>query len=457
MEDYRNEITQKAAEIIEGDEVKDFETIITCKDGSRKTISWYSRNVHDDNHKSIGSIALGIDITERKQAENALINSEEKYRDVVENSTVAICVIQNDRFKFFNIEAQKLFGYSSNEMKDLNVDTFVCEEDLEVVRSARTRRLRGEEVQDYSHRIKTKEGQVRWVYIKAVAISWEKEAAALVFLTDITERKRAEELMIQTEKMMSVGGLAAGMAHELNNPLGGMLIGVQNVQRRLSPSLPKNQRVADSLGIDLNKFQPYIEEREINYLLNGIQESGKKAKEIILNMLQFSRKSESTMTPTDLPKLMDRALNLATKEYNLNKNIDFRTIRIEKQFDPDLPLINCNQTEIEQVLLNLLANAAWAMANEKGEKQPLIQIRILLESEMIRIEIQDNGPGMDDEAKKRVFEPFYTTKPVGEGTGLGLSVSYMIITNHHPGTMEVKSELEKGTTFIIRLPLRSEE
>ncbi|MCP4629670.1 MAG: GHKL domain-containing protein, partial [bacterium] len=119
----------------------------------------------------------------------------------------------------------------------------------------------------------------------------------------------------------------------------------------------------------------------------------------------------------------------------------------------NLPRIPCTETEIEQVLLNLLTNAAWAMANEKSSDPPRITLLIDVEKEMARIEVEDNGPGMDEETRKRIFEPFFTTKPVGEGTGLGLSVSYMIITNNHKGVMEVESEPGKGAKFVIRLPL----
>ncbi|MBT4639455.1 MAG: PAS domain-containing sensor histidine kinase, partial [Deltaproteobacteria bacterium] len=112
--------------------------------------------------------------------------------------------------------------------------------------------------------------------------------------------------------------------------------------------------------------------------------------------------------------------------------------------------------EIEQVVLNVLNNAAWAMANEKRDAPPQIMVRICSEKSLVKIEIEDNGPGMDAETRRRVFEPFFTTKPVGEGTGLGLSVSYMIITNNHKGTMEVQSEKGKGSRFIIRLPLDGE-
>jgi PAS domain S-box-containing protein len=276
---------------------------------------------------------------------------------------------------------------------------------------------------------------------------------AVIRIDDVTHKVRMEEMMIQTEKMMSVGGLAAGMAHELNNPLGGMLQGVQNVQRRLSPDLKSNHAAAEEIGIDLNKLRAYMEKREVLSFLDGIKESGRKASQIISNMLQFSRKSESLMAPTNLLKMLDNVLELAGKNYDLEKRFDFRNIIITREFAADLPLIPCTDTEIEQVILNLLRNAAWAMVNEKKGKPPQIILRVHLEDHMVRIEIEDNGPGMEEDVRKKIFEPFFTTKPLGEGTGLGLSVSNMIITNNHQGTLEVESEPGEGTKFIIRLPV----
>lgn len=422
------------------------------KSGKVKWIEQYSESIQYQGKPA--DLVTVIDRTERKKAEQALKDSEEKYRTVVMNAVEAICVIQDARFKYFNPQTVSLFGYQEEELAQMSADEVVFPEDKELVVSRRQQRERGEPIAGtYSHRIVTKEGRVRWVEIKTVTITWNNRPAVLVFLTDTTERKQTEELMIQTEKMMSVGGLAAGMAHELNNPLGGILQGIQNIQRRLSPDLNSNYEPAKELGIDLHHLQQYMEKREILTFFDGIKNSGRKASEIISNMLQFSRKSESRKAPTNLIELMENVLELAGKDYDLKKKYDFRNIDVTKEFDSDLPLIPCTETEIEQVVLNLLNNAAYAMAKEGGKGPNCITIRLSIDQNAARVEIEDNGPGMDEATKKRIFEPFFTTKPLGEGTGLGLSVSYMIITNNHKGTMEVESEPGKGSTFIIRLPL----
>ncbi len=199
-----------------------------------------------------------------------------------------------------------------------------------------------------------------------------------------------------------------------------------------------------------------MEKREINHFLDEMLDLGKRAATIISDMLKFSRKSESTMALTDLATSIENSIELTRKDYDLKKKFDFRDIDTVTEFDPNLPPVPCNQIEIEQVILNLLRNAAQAMTEEARNSPPQIILRLFAEENAARIEVEDNGPGMDQSTQNRIFEPFYTTKSVGQGTGLGLSVSYIIITNNHQGTMEVESEPGKGTRFIIRLPLDRE-
>ncbi len=280
-------------------------------------------------------------------------------------------------------------------------------------------------------------------------------SGAVIRIDDVTERVRMEEMMMQTEKMMSVGGLAAGMAHEINNPLGGMLQGLQNIGRRLSPELAKNRELADALGIDLEKLQIYLKQRDIFHFMEGMEDAGKRASEIVANMLRFSRKPVMELEAVDMHELIDRTLELASVDYDLKKKYDYRNIKLVREYDPQLPPVSCISSEIQQVLLNLLRNAAQALYRniDSGSPPPSITIRTAHEGNMVRIEVEDNGPGITEQTRKRVFEPFFTTRPTGEGTGLGLSVSYFIIHEEHHGTMDVTSEPDKGACFIIRLPL----
>ncbi|MDR3045356.1 MAG: PAS domain-containing protein [Desulfovibrio sp.] len=307
-------------------------------------------------------------------------------------------------------------------------------------------------------------------------------------IDDVTDRVRMEEVLVQSEKMLSVGGLAAGMAHEINNPLGAILQGAQNIQRRLTDGLPANEQVAERLGCSLPVIRAYLAERRVLEFLDSIREAGCRAANIITNMLEFSRNSGTRRTTVDLHALLDRTLDIAASDYDLKKRYDFRNITIVREYAADLPPVVCSEQEITQVLLNLLRNAAQAIAARPenmcpenvrredaraegaamhaareggppaplpgtGRDEPRIVLRTRHEGTWMRIDVQDNGTGMPEDVRRRVFEPFFTTKEVGVGTGLGLSVSYFIVTRNHAGTFGVASEPGRGTTFTLRLPL----
>jgi len=277
---------------------------------------------------------------------------------------------------------------------------------------------------------------------------------AVIRVDDITSRVQFEEMMIQSEKMASVGSLAAGMAHEINNPISGIMMAAQNILRRVSNKLHTNIQAAQEVGTNIDVIAKYMEKRQVTSMIAGIMEMADRASKIVSNMLNFSRKSKSEKVPEDLVDLVDKTIGLAEKDYDLKKQFDFRHIEIQKEYSPLLPKLTCIATEIQQVILNILKNAAQAISHKTYiHDKPTIKISIFQKHDMVIVKIEDNGPGMDEEVRKRIFEPFFTTKDVGIGTGLGLSVSYFIVTNNHGGTIEIKSQKDKGSTFIIKLPV----
>lgn len=281
----------------------------------------------------------------------------------------------------------------------------------------------------------------------------EEGGGVVIRVDDETERVKLEEVLVQSEKMASLGSLAAGMAHEINNPLAGVLQSTQSIQRRLGPDLPANERAARLAGFDLEALAVYLKERDILEMLDGVRLAGERAARIVANMLKFSRKSSRFHEPQNLAEVIDAALELAESDYDLNKKYDFRRIRIVRLYDPELPPVPCSSQEMEQVVLNVVKNAAQAMASAHNPEGPALAISLRREDDDAVIEIRDNGPGMDESVRRRVFEPFFSTKVHGEGTGLGLSVSYFIISQNHRGRIQVESSPGQGTAFIIRLPL----
>ena len=280
----------------------------------------------------------------------------------------------------------------------------------------------------------------------------EKEGIVLV-IENVTEKNRMETMMIQSEKMASVGGLAAGMAHEINNPLGIISQGIQNIIRHVSPEEPRNKEIAAGLNLDITVVATYLEQRKVLRYLHGMLDASKRASEIVANMLQFSRMSIQSKSTANITEIIGNTIELASNDYELKKKYDFRQIKMATDYAANLPLINCNVTEIQQVLLNLFKNAAHALYDKRAEGfEPMITVRANSTATHLHLEIEDNGSGIPESIRKRVFEPFFTTKEVGVGTGLGLSVSFFIITKNHSGTIELESQAGVGTKFIIELP-----
>ncbi len=411
-----------------------------------------------------GILIVAHDITEKVIAESFLKESEERFRiaSQIRNDVIYEWYpFQKDLNKsllFYGIEnVVEQFGLSSENIPAKIEDwgKYVHREDMpKLMNSVKLHETLKTPIEE-EYRFVLEDGTTKFWKLKSIPCL-DKAGNLIKWIgggSETTEEKRTQELMIQTEKMMSVGGLAAGMAHEINNPLGAIMQGAQNLERRLSPDLAVNIQIADKHNLSLKSLQAYLEERKILLFLDSMKESGQRAATIVKDMLRFSRKSESKMAPTDLAELIENVLELAGKDYDLKKKYDFRKVRIIKEFDSNLPLVPCTQTEIEQVVLNLLKNASQAMAQDHGNEPHRIVIRLSNDEHLARIEVEDNGPGIDEKIRKRIFEPFFTTKPVGEGTGLGLSVSYMIISHNHKGTLEVESELGNGTKFLIGLPL----
>ena len=395
------------------------------------------------------------DITERKVAEDELRHLRNLLSNIV-NSMPSILVGVDKKGKViqWNLKAEQLSGVKAENAQGKSLDSIFPQLKSEMEKIFRA--IESREVQEKTKVAWKENGETHYEDITIYPLVTNGVEGAVIRVDDITERVRLEEIMIQSEKMLSVGGLAAGMAHEINNPLAGMMQNISVVINRLSKDLPPNRTAADEVGISLESITKYIEKREILRILQNVNESGRRAAKIVRNMLSFARMSESRFSYYDLAELMDQTLELANSDYDLKKKYDFRQIDIVREYASNLPEIACEGSKLQQVFLNILKNGAEAMAlsrKSKGEQSRFI-IRILPDGDMVKIEMEDNGPGMTVDERKRIFEPFFTTKPVGVGTGLGLSVSYFIITENHGGTMTVRSASGEGTVFIIRIPVR---
>jgi PAS domain S-box-containing protein len=396
-------------------------------------------------------VGTTIDITERKRAE-AEINGLKNYLSNIIDSMPSILVgMDNARtVTQWNRQAETFAGILAREaigkpIADLLPDfapwIMSMGTDLDKHSPSSLEKLLIE-----------KEGERRFYDLILYPLLVNHVEGSVLRIEDVTERARIQELIVQTEKMISIGGLAAGMAHEINNPLGIITQAAHNIERRISLELHANRKVSEELGLNLEGIRAYFDKRQISDAIASIRTASSRAAKIVANMLQFSRRAGTAMEFTSLAQIIDQALELAASDYDLKKKYDFRSIEIIKDYQ-DTPQVPIVSVEIEQVILNLLKNAAQAMIANPSDRRPRISFRLRCEDRYVVLELEDNGPGMTEDIRLRVFEPFFTTKEPRVGTGLGLSVSYMIVTQNHKGLMEVQSTPGRGTVFKVSLPI----
>jgi PAS domain S-box-containing protein len=418
---------------------------------------WLSINTEplfqDDRAKPCAVIIIVSDITEHKRMESQIENANWTTANILNSMPAAIIVTDGAGcVTHFNTKAQEVFDKRFKDVSGLGLldvlpNLPVSQKTLDAIRVDRTA------VSLEKVLLSTLIG-IRIADIQVYPLEASGLDHLVIVIEDVTERVRLEGMMAQTEKLISVGGLAAGMAHEINNPLGGIIQGTQVILRRLDPKFQVNLEVAEQVGVNFDTLLDYLNRREILTLVSHVRESAIRAAFIVSSMLEFSRRCDEERAPVDIAKLLDKAVELSSIDYDLKQKFDFRKIEIIKEYDPNLPPVSCTATQIEQVFLNLLRNAAHALSERQaGCEPPRITLRTSRENGMARIELEDNGSGISEDIRNRIFEAFFTTKRVGEGTGLGLSVSYFIVTKNHAGTIEVDSVPGQGTRFIIRLPL----
>jgi len=397
------------------------------------------------------------DMTERRLAEERLRQSEEKFSQLFRLSPDAIVLLNVDsgRLVDVNDSFETISGYSRDEALGKRLTELGIYRNPAVRDDIYSRLNRDGFLRDFEFEALRKDGSVVICAMTSQTLAIDGVPHLLAVLRDITQMKRLQDVMIQSEKMRSVGGMAAGIAHEINNPLGIIMQASHNLLQRSRPDFPKNIEVASEIGLDMELMARYMSARKLDVFVADIQEAAVRAAGIIRRMLDFSRLAESGRSQCDLRTLIDHSLALARSDYDLKKFYDFKKIDLHVEVEDGLGKLACTETEIEQVFLNILRNAAQAMAEATPPiENPRIDVRAFGIKDRIRIEIEDNGPGMDPQVSRRIFEPFFTTKPPGQGTGLGLSVSYFIITKSHAGSMEVDSVPGRGTCFRIELPFR---
>jgi len=395
---------------------------------------------------------LQKELNERKLAEKELSNLRNFLSNIINSMpSVLVGVDVHGKVTHWNKAAEQTTGIPANKAygKILS-DVFpqMTSKMGKIRESIQTQESKHEQKRSYSSTRKTRHEE-----ITIFPLIGNNDEGAVIRVDDVTDKVRLEEMMVQSEKMVSIGGLAVGMAHEINNPLAGMMQNAQVAHNRLTMNIPANDILAEKLGTSMVVINEFMEKRGILTQLESINKTGLRTSKIINNMLSFARKSDSKRREIDLKILIDDTIELIKNDYDLKKKYDFNQVEIIKEFNNKTPKIFCEGSKIQQVLFNIIKNASEAMSSQS--KKQKLTLRLFKIQNKVCIEIEDNGPGMNEKISKRIFEPFFTTKSADKGTGIGLSLSYFIIVDDHGGEMEVDSVLGKGTKFIIKLPFRS--
>jgi len=396
-------------------------------------LEWVRRKVYPwrNTNGAIGGLIMFTEvITERKLAQNALIESEEKYRKLVDNATEAIFIIQEDTVTFSNPKTLEILGCENEQFRALRFNEFIHPDDRQLASDMRRRRLAGEDSlpTTYSFRVINRHGTEFIVELNAVRILWEGRPATLNFMRNITEQKNLEASLQQAQKMEAIGTLAGGIAHDFNN----LLLGIQGCNSLMM--------------MDTDPSHPHHDH------LKSIEQCVKRATNLTRQLLGYARGGKYEVRPIDINQIIRTIADM----FGRTK----KDIVIHTAYQDEVWTVDADRTQIEQVLLNLLVNSSQAMPRGgslylKTENvnltKPLISQHNIPPGRYVKLSVKDTGCGMDEAIRKRVFEPFFSTKQRGQGTGLGLASTYGIVRNHG-GFIIVDSIKGLGATFTLFLP-----
>ncbi len=405
------------------------------KDGKRIPVEYSVYPIRNEQGEIIGFRGVGRDITKRVQMEEALRQSEERYRTVLEDMEEAY--YEEDlagNFTLFNDALCRQLGYSREELMGMNYKTYTAPEDIDrVFKAFNTVYRTGEPLTGFQMVRITKDG--RRVFTETSGFPLRDETGQIIgfrgVIRDVTQRKKAEEERRELEqkaqlasRLASVGELASGVAHEINNPLTGVIGYAHLLLTRKDIS------------------------RDVKHDLEIINEGAQRVAGIVKKLLSFARQTKPEQRYININELIRNTLELRAYELAANN------IKVTLQLTRDMPMTIADPGQLQQVFLNLIINAETEMkaAHDKG--------RLLIKTERmnstLRISFKDNGPGIAKDNLETIFDPFFTTREVGQGTGLGLSVCHGIVTEHR-GRIWAESIPGKGATFIVELPLITEE
>lgn len=375
---------------------------------------------------------MNIDITIRKRLEEKIRESEAKYRLIFNNIPHPVFVLDGTSLVILdcNDSVPAVYGFSKQDIVNTSFLNFFDASE----REQSSIDIKALATMNQKRQI-TKEGNPIFVDIQISPFEYTGREALLVTTSDITDRLMAEQHLIQAGKMATLGEMATGMAHELNQPL----TVIKTASNFLMKKAHKKEKIKDEI---------------LETMTGEIDNHVDRASRIIGHLREFGRKSEVMKEKVNINDPLIRALDMFDQQLKLRK------IKIIKDFAPNLPSIQADSNRLEQIFINLLINARdaiekkWEKADTQHESKE-IYLKTDVQDEKVTAIIKDNGSGIPDHVRDKIFEPFFTTKKVGKGTGLGLSISYGIVRDYN-GSITVNSRLGEGSEFKIQFPLPDE-
>lgn len=415
------------------------------------------------------------DAFRRRQAEEAVRESEQRLRLILATSPVGVGIsrVVDGIVVYANDHLASQFRSTAAEFVGSRAWDFYA--DAEDRQRLLTRVESDGSVRDAEVRFKRSDDSEFWSLLSFFPIEFGGETANLGWVYDITDRKKAEEelrvakdqaesaladlkaaqqRLVQTEKMASLGQLTAGVAHEIKNPLN-FVKNFAEVSTDLLEELKENLQPAIEKLKASERQDAADQFTSIDDMLAKIREHGVRADRIVQSMLSHTREGPATTRPTDLNALLKESLDLAYHAARAEDKVF--NVTLESNLDPEVGELELYPADLMRVFLNLIGNAFYATrkrASEQGESgyAPTVAISTKRTQDKVEVRVRDNGGGVPANLKKKIFDPFFTTKPPGEGTGLGLSLSYETVVQQHEGWMEVSSEEGQFTEFLVTLP-----
>ncbi len=440
------------------------ERSIQRSDGTRRIIQGLFFSIRADRDFMVSGFFR--DVTEHKQAEAQVLHLQRLLQNVTDSMPSTLITLDlAGRVLTWNPSAELLTGRSAAQVQG-QLLWHACPE-LGRYRNLFEDVIRGGQIEHLHKESLTTETGLVYRDVSAFPLEADSTEGVVLRIDDVTRRVQMEEAMLQSAKMASTGRLAAGVAHEINNPLAAMMQSAQILQLALDPQHPRTRERLQACDVDPAGLERYLQARDLTEYLDGIRTVGKRAAKIISDLLSFSYQSPSRIVPHDLNALVKQTLNLAMTDYDL-KETYVQDMEIVRELTPNLPQVVCNRSQIQQVVLNLLYNAMQAMA-ERGDQdknyQPRLELRTSLapDPSYVQLEVKDNGPGIADAVRDQLFEPFSTTREVGKGVGLGLWLCWSIVVEHHGGRIWAEStpvdakeaSKDSGSCFVVELPVAS--